>query len=144
MKIILGLFKHEQQVLLESRKIILLRCQRKLKAEWQKIVSGVQSDWKSLLGALSRLLDFFLNPHARAHSGPVPETSRNLSRVKQGPLPEWSSSWSGCLCEPMYSGFKPIRGLLQKGFSKFVGSGSLNSVAESLFWGLSCFLTLAH
>ena len=36
-----------------------------------------------ILYALSRLDDFLQNPHARAHSGPVPETSRNISRRSQ-------------------------------------------------------------
>ena len=37
-----------------------------------------------ILDALSQLDEFFRNPHARANSGPVPETSRFLNRENQG------------------------------------------------------------
>ena len=37
-----------------------------------------------ILGALSRLYEFHQNSQARDHSGPVLETSRNLSRRNQG------------------------------------------------------------
>ena len=33
---------------------------------------------------ISRLYEFLQNPQSRAHSGPVSETSRSLSREKQG------------------------------------------------------------
>ena len=36
------------------------------------------------LVALSRLDDFFLNPQAQVHPGPIPETSRNSSKEDQG------------------------------------------------------------
>ena len=50
-----------------------------------KVLSQEFSKMESrILGALSRPDEFFLNPQARSHSGPVPETSRNLSSENQG------------------------------------------------------------
>ena len=49
---------------------------RKLSQELSKTES-----W--LLGALSRLDEFRKNPQARTHTGPVPETSWNLSTENQ-------------------------------------------------------------
>ena len=56
---------------------IEVRVTKKLSQEFSKTESRI-------LDALSRLDEFLLNPQARAHSGPVPETSQNLSRGNQG------------------------------------------------------------
>ena len=53
------------------------RVRKKLSQEFSRTGSRI-------LGALPRLDEFILNPQAWTHSGPVPETSRNLSREKQG------------------------------------------------------------
>ena len=53
------------------------RVTKKLSQEFSKTESCV-------LGALSRLDEFFQSPQARAHSGPVPETSRKLRKENQG------------------------------------------------------------
>ena len=50
---------------------------KKLSQEFSKTESRI-------LGALSPLDEFLQNPQARAYSGPVPETSQNLSRRSQG------------------------------------------------------------
>ena len=50
---------------------------RKLSQEFSRTKSRV-------LGALSNLDEFFLNPQARVHSGPVPETSWKSNRENQG------------------------------------------------------------
>ena len=45
------------------------------------------------MGSLSRLNEIILKLHSRAHSGPFPETSRNLSRGNPGgPHPEVENS----------------------------------------------------
>ena len=52
------------------------RVTKKLSQEF----SGTES---RILGALSKLDEFLLNPQVQVHSGSLPETSRNLSRKNQ-------------------------------------------------------------
>ena len=80
MRIITGIIRIETQILLEFRKIILLR----LRAEWQKLCQEFSKTESCVLVALSQLDEFLLNPQAWAHFGPVPETSRKSNRESQG------------------------------------------------------------
>ena len=45
-----------------------------------------------ILGVLSQLDEFLLSPHALAHCGPVPETSRNLNIENQGTMEDRSQN----------------------------------------------------
>ena len=55
-----------------------------------------------ILGVLSRLDDFLLNPLIQGHAGTTPETSRNrygTNHRTKGWLPKWCSSWIVPLAE---------------------------------------------
>ena len=49
--------------------------------EWSQEFSRAEN---RILGALSRLGDFFMNPLIQGHSGTAPETSRNAYGTSQG------------------------------------------------------------
>ena len=58
----------------------------------EKMSQGSSMTESCIFGALSRLNDFFQNPQARAHSGPVPEISRISSRRNLGTNEESSQN----------------------------------------------------
>ena len=67
----------QEDYVTQGSKKIEGRVTKKLSQEFSKTESHI-------LGALFRLDEFLLNPHARTHSGPVLETSRNFSGGNQG------------------------------------------------------------
>ena len=84
MKIILGLFRLEPQILLELGMIISLRSQRKWRHSDKKLSQEFSKTEGLILGTLFRLDEFLEEPQARVHSGLVPDRSWNLSRENQG------------------------------------------------------------
>ena len=95
---------HKKTTPLMFLKKIEGRVTKKLSQEFSRIENCV-------LGALSRLDDFLLNPLSQGHYGTAPEPLRNRSgdvpeRIwhkpgnEWGRLPEWSSSWSEHLQKP--------------------------------------------
>ena len=80
MKIIFGIFRRETQTILETAKNILIKCQKKIEDRVTKKLSQEFSEPEGhILGALSRVEEILMIPHALADSGPVPETTRVLS-----------------------------------------------------------------
>ena len=78
MKIVLGITRLKARIVLSSDYItqaseeIEGRVTKKLSQYFNRLESCI-------LGASLRLDEFLLNPQARVHSGPLPETSRNSS-----------------------------------------------------------------
>ena len=75
----------ETKVFLESRKIILIRYQKKFESRVTKKLSREFNTTENCIwGALSQLDKFFQNPQSYVHSGAVPEASLNINRDNQG------------------------------------------------------------
>ena len=62
-----------------------------------------------ILGALARLDDFLMNPLLQGHSGALLEHIEYKPGNEWGRLPEWSSSWSGPLPQPVDTKLWPRR-----------------------------------
>ena len=88
---------HETQMFPGSKRTISLSCQRILKREWHRYCAGSSIRQRNhILGARSKLDEFFLKPHFRVHFGPVPEKSRNYNGLnpesKEDRPPPWVNS----------------------------------------------------
>ena len=84
----------------------------------KKLSHGLSRTESRILGALSKLDEFFLNPQSRIHSGPVSEAFQNSNWKtgnEWGPLTEWSSSQSVCPSEPVITTSQPKRDALHGG-----------------------------
>ena len=65
----------------------------------KKLSQEISRTESRVLGALSKLDEFLLNPQLRTYSGTVPGTSRNNdSETHWASFPEWSLSRNGVLC----------------------------------------------
>ena len=82
------------------------RLKKKLSQEFSRAESRI-------LGALSQPGEFLLNPQARVHSGPVPETSRKSSRENQGTNEARSQNDPHSVVETILTGIKPRGDLWQ-------------------------------
>ena len=99
----------------------------------KKLSQQFHRTWSRILGGLSKLHEFLLNPQIRMHSGTVPGTFRNTNVENQGKnkgrLPEWSPSWSRHLPQPDYTKILP---------RSWPRHGERSSRRDSLF---SCMVT---
>ena len=72
-----NVFKSQQDYIIQVSEEIEGRVTKELPQEFSRTGS-------SILGALSRLDDFLVNPLIQGHSGTAPERSRNTLRTNQG------------------------------------------------------------
>ena len=104
----LGATWHKTQ-LFPDHKTTSLKFQRKLRVESKKLSQELSRMENRILGALSCLDDFLMNPLVQGHSGDVPERIWLKPGNEWGQLTEWSSSWSRHLSEPDYTQLWPRR-----------------------------------
>ena len=75
---------HETRPLLELTRNMSYKFLRRLSAESLKNSQEFNRTESRILGALSQLVEFLLNPQIRTHSGTVPGTFRNTNVENQG------------------------------------------------------------
>ena len=121
---ILGTASHGTRPFLELMRKTSHTFLEKLRAEsLTKLYQDFSRKISRILGALSGLDEFLLNPQLPTHSGTVPKTSwnhsgnipeheRRTSWTNSGSFPERSLSWKGILslCVPQFSWFNPRGG----------------------------------
>ena len=117
---ILGTASHETLPFLKLTRNISYKFLRRLKAESQKTVPGVQQDRVPHFGCSVWSRRISLEPTdtdaLRNRSGNIPEHKRGKPENEWGRLPDWASSWSRHLPQPDYTKLWPRRWTWQQFF----------------------------